>query len=114
MNVRPPTVDRLGLGFRVPALVISPFAKRGYVDRRLGEFSSPLKLISDNWNLPYLTDRIARTHNFSHVFDFGRKPRPPEPSPLVADCKGTSPFRFYRDVQDWPQALRTEHGWWSN
>ena len=39
-HVRPPTLDGLGLGFRVPALVISPFAKRGYVDHGLGSSSS--------------------------------------------------------------------------
>ena len=83
-HVLPPRVDHVGLGFRVPMLVISPYARRGYLDDALGEFSSPLKFISDNWDLPYLTKRIEKTHNFEHVFDFSKRPRPPDPQPPVA------------------------------
>ncbi len=54
-HVPPPEVDDLGFGFRVPTLVISPYARKGYVDDAEGEFSSPLKFIEDNWGLPYLT-----------------------------------------------------------
>ena len=59
-HVPPPTVDDIGFGFRVPMLVISPYARKGYVDDAEGEFSSPLRFISDNWGLPYLTERIER------------------------------------------------------
>ena len=55
-------------------LVISPYARRGYVDDAFGEFSAPLRFISDNWGLPYLTPRIRQSHNFEHVFDFEGKP----------------------------------------
>ena len=44
------------------------------MDHAEGEFSSPLKFISDNWGLPYLTERIERTHNFEHAFAFGKNP----------------------------------------
>jgi phospholipase C len=54
-HVPPPTVDDIGFGFRVPMLVISPYARKGYVDDAEGEFSSPLRFVSDNWGLPYLT-----------------------------------------------------------
>ncbi|MFN2545323.1 MAG: alkaline phosphatase family protein [Actinomycetota bacterium] len=113
-HVPPPKVDHLGLGLRVPALVISPYAKKGYIDRALGEFSSPLKFVSDNWDLPYLTDRIAKTHNFEHVFSFRDKPRPPDPLPPVRDCLGTDAFHFYRDEKEWPPDLRDMTGWWEN
>ena len=66
-HVPPPTVDDIGFGFRVPMLVISPYARKGYVDDAEGEFSSPLRFVSDNWGLPYLTERIERTHNFEHA-----------------------------------------------
>ncbi len=56
-------------------LVISPYARKGYVDDAEGEFSSPLRFVSDNWGLPYLTERIERTHNFEHAFAFERNPR---------------------------------------
>src|SRR4029450_698529 len=50
-HVPPPEVDDLGFGFRVPMLVLSPFARKGYVDDAEGEFSSPLRFVADNWGL---------------------------------------------------------------
>ena len=46
-HVEPPQADRLGRGFRVPMLVVSPYARRGYVDDALGEFTTPLRFIAD-------------------------------------------------------------------
>jgi phospholipase C len=105
-HVPPPEVDDVGLGFRVPALVVSPYARKGYVDDAEGEFSSPLKFIEDNWGLPYLTDRIERTHNFEHVFDFGKNPRT-DAQPLrgIEDCYGT-PWDFPGfDYPGWPAGM---------
>ncbi len=103
-HVPPPEVDDVGLGFRVPMLVISPYAKKGLVDDLEGEFSSPLKFIEDNWGLPYLTKRIERTHNYEHVFDFGRNPRTDaQPLPKLGSCYGT-PWEFPgADYPGWPQ-----------
>ncbi|MEX2202671.1 MAG: alkaline phosphatase family protein [Actinomycetota bacterium] len=98
-HVLPPEIDRVQLGFRVPMLVISPYAKRGYVDDAFAEFSAPLRFIADNWDLPYLTGRIRRSHSFEHVFDFRGAPRPPDPRPHV---KATN------DFWDWPEEFR---GW---
>ena len=94
-------------------LVISPYAKRGYIDHAVGEFSTPLRFMADNWGLPYLTDRIRNTHNFSHVFDFTARPRPPHVLSHVSDCIGPDPFKYYRDEKDWPASLCNVHGWWS-
>ena len=80
-------------------MVISPYAKRGYVDDALGDFSSPLRFISDNWGLPHLTSRIANSHNFEHVFDFDKNGRQPEPRPKVPATN-----RFW----DWPD----DYGGW--
>jgi phospholipase C len=77
-DVVPPTIDHLGLGIRVPLLTISPYTRRGVIDDEVGEFSTPLRFISDNWGLEPLTDRIRNTHNFEHVFDFARNPRAPQ------------------------------------
>jgi len=102
-HVPPPEVDDIGLGFRVPMLVISPYAKKGYVDDAEGEFSSPLKFIEDNWGLPYLTRRIERTHNFEHVFDFERNPRrDAEPLPKFGSCFGTPWDYPGDDYPGWP------------
>jgi phospholipase C len=103
-HVAPPVIDPIGLGVRVPMLVISPYARRGYVDDARGEFTSPLKLISDNWGLEYLTPRIANTHNFEHVFDFDARPRPPDPRPRSKDCHG-DPLRWIEDFDEWPASL---------
>jgi len=84
-HVPPPQVDRFGFGIRVPLLVISPYAKRGYIDHRLGEFSSVLRFLEDNWGLSQLTHRDRDAANLSYVFDFSQEPRPPDPRPL-RDC----------------------------
>jgi phospholipase C len=86
----PPTVDDVGLGIRVPFLTISPYVRRGTIDDELGEFSTPLRFISDNWGLEPLTDRIRNAHNFEHVFDFNAKPRPPTPSSRRAPAFGNA------------------------
>ena len=105
-HVRPPKVDEVDLGFRVPMLVISPYARRGYVDDARGDFSSPLRFISDNWGLPHLTSRIEASHNFEHVFDLRGAPRPPEPRRKVAATN-----KFYDwpdDYSGWPPGLVPE------
>jgi phospholipase C len=101
--IAPPSVDDLGLGLRVPFLTISPYvASRGLIDDEVGEFSTPLRFIEDNWDLPYLTKRIAGTHNLEHVFDFGRRPRPPVPSADRAKTFLRSPFRTPQEFPGWP------------
>jgi phospholipase C len=95
--VMPPEVDPVGLGIRVPLLTISPYTRRGVIDDELGEFSTPLRFIADNWGLDYLTPRIANTHNFEHVFDFSKKPRPPVLGKKRAPAYGT-PFTWPGDT----------------
>ncbi len=98
-HVPPPQIDPVGLGFRVPMLVISPYAKKGYIDGARGEFSTPLKFIADNWGLPYLTKRIEQTHNFEHVFDFAN-PRT-DANPLGhLNCYGNA-FQFPENYPGW-------------
>ncbi len=87
-HVPPPQIDGFGLGFRVPLLVISPFAKRGFVDHTLCEFSSVLRFVEDNLGLSPLTRRDRRAHDLSEAFDFHQSPRPPDPLPLRTDCRG--------------------------
>ena len=68
------------------------------IDDELGEFSTPLRFISDNWGLEPLTDRIRNTHNFEHVFDFSRGPRPPKLGKEQAPTFTTSPWNFPGDT----------------
>jgi phospholipase C len=87
-HVKPPRVDRFGFGFRVPFLVISPYARRGLVDHHDGEFSTVLRFIEDNWGLRHLTKRDGKTGNFASDFDFTAPRRPPDPLPVRSDCRG--------------------------
>jgi phospholipase C len=83
---------------RVPLLTISPYTPRGLLDTEQGEFSSPLRFISDNWGLPYLTDRIANTHGFEHVFDFRARPRDPVLGELRAPTVNDDPYEWVGDT----------------
>jgi phospholipase C len=76
-HVAPPHVDLYGLGPRVPAIVISPWARPGYVDSRTYEFSSVLKLIETIWGLPAMTERDRRASNMLDAFDFTQEPLEP-------------------------------------
>jgi phospholipase C len=87
-HVPPPQVDDFGFGIRVPLLIISPYARSGYVDHELGEFSSVLRFIEDNWRLTQLTHRDRDARNLSEAFDFAQEPLPPDPLPTRTDCPG--------------------------
>ncbi|HZD18881.1 MAG TPA: alkaline phosphatase family protein, partial [Actinomycetota bacterium] len=101
-HVRPPVVGGRELGFRVPMLVVSPYARRGYVDETVGDFSGPLRFIADNWDLPYLTPAIRRSHTYEHVFDWRRGPRPPDPR-RPRGATGSGPRDFPRAFPAWPR-----------
>jgi phospholipase C len=76
-HVRPPQVDTHGYGFRVPGLLVSPYARRGYVDSTVLDFTSILKFIEDNWRLAPLADRDRKANSIASGFDFTKPPRPP-------------------------------------
>ncbi len=69
-HVPPPQVDAFGYGFRVPTLVISPFARPRFIDHEITDHTSILKFIAQNWGLPYLTDREANAGSIAGAFDF--------------------------------------------
>jgi len=75
-HVPPLKVDDYGYGFRVPALMVSAYAKRGYVEHSTLDFTSPIKFIEYNWNVPPLASRDAKANNILSAFDFST-PRPP-------------------------------------
>jgi phospholipase C len=79
-HVTPPQIDKLGLGPRVPLLVISPFAKQGYLSHQLGEFASFNKFIETNWGLADLGQRDANSSisNLMDFFDFSQTPQAPD------------------------------------
>jgi len=79
-NAKPPQLDYRGLGFRVPCLIISPYAKSGYVDSTQYEFGSILKFIEEVYGLGSIgpasegyTDQ--RATSLDAAFNFSEQPR---------------------------------------
>jgi phospholipase C len=77
-HVPPPQVDKYGYGPRVPTLVISPWAKPGFISHVHYDFTSPLKLIEDHFGLKPLAERDRDANNMLDCFNFQQKPNPAE------------------------------------
>jgi phospholipase C len=79
-HVPPPHYDVLGLGPRVPALIISPWTRRGnepgggVIDHHTYEFSSVLRFIENTFHLKPLTARDRQADPLSGAFDFKHQP----------------------------------------
>ncbi len=68
-------------GFRVPLIVVSPFAKSGYVSHTVMDYTAILKFIEKRFNLSNLTQRDAAQPDMSEFFDFTNVPNQTAPSP---------------------------------
>jgi phospholipase C len=90
-HVAPPQVDAYGYGFRVPALLVSPYAKQGYIDSTLLDYTSALKFIEENWGLEPLSARDADANNFLNAFDFSQQLRPAEFIPFERQVEEARP-----------------------
>ena len=77
-HVAPPSVDQFGYGPRVPTLVISPFARPGFICHTHFDFTSPLKLIEERFGLKPLTSRDGSARDMLDCFDFQQNPTPPD------------------------------------
>lgn len=99
-HVAPPTVDENGYGLRVPSLVISPYAKQGYIDHQTLSFDAYLKFIEDDFlngqrldpktdgrpdPRPTVREDVPILGDLSNDFDFSQPPR----SPLVLSTQPT-------------------------
>ncbi len=69
-HVAPPKIDRWGPGSRVPAIIISPFAKTHFVDHTQYETVSILSFIEKRWGLKPLSSRDAKANPFSNALTF--------------------------------------------
>jgi phospholipase C len=91
-HVVPPTVDQNGYGLRVPGIVISPYAKKGYIDHQTLSFDAYLKFIEDDFlnsqrldpktdgrpdPRPTVREDVSILGNLVNDFDFSQQPRPP-------------------------------------
>jgi phospholipase C len=96
-HIIPPAVDALGYGLRVPGIVISPYAKQGYIDHQILSFDAYDKFIEDDFlggqridpysdgrpdPRPDVRENAAILGNLSTDFDFTQPPRPPTPLPV--------------------------------
>ncbi len=92
-HVVPPVVDANGYGLRVPGLVISPYARRGYIDHQTLSHDAYVKFIEDDFlggaridpktdgrpdSRPRVREDVARLGDLRNDFDFSQAPRPPE------------------------------------
>jgi|SRR5579875_139237 len=75
-HVPPPLVDAYGYGPRVPNLVISPFAKAGYISHHTYDLTSMLKFIEVRFGLGHLTARDDRADPMFDCFDFSQTANP--------------------------------------
>ncbi|MDE3090643.1 MAG: alkaline phosphatase family protein [Chloroflexota bacterium] len=108
-HVVPPTVDQNGYGLRVPGLVISPYAKRGYIDHQTLSFDAYVKFIEDDFlggqridpktdgrpdPRPDVRENASILGDLTKDFDFNQTPRqplilPPNPKPGPASIPGS-------------------------
>jgi phospholipase C len=91
-HVTPPSVDQNGYGLRVPGLVISPYAKKGYIDHQTLSFDAYLKFIEDDFlngqridpatdgrpdPRPTVRENVPQLGDLTADFDFSQAPRAP-------------------------------------
>ena len=96
-HVVPPTVDENGYGLRVPGLVISPYARQGYIDHQTLSFDAYLKFIEDDFlnsqrldpktdgrpdPRPTVRENVSILGNLLSDFDFSQTPRQPVILPI--------------------------------
>ena len=83
-----PTCDFVYTGYRVPLIVISPFAKKNYVSHTVADYTAWLKLVETRFGLPSLTKRDAAQMDMTEFFDFQNVPWKTPPSPPVQPTNG--------------------------
>ena len=66
-----PTCDFVYTGYRVPLVVVSPYAQKNYVSHNVADTTAILKFIETRFNVPALTKRDAAQLDMTEFFDFG-------------------------------------------
>lgn len=69
-HVAPPVIDRWGPGSRIPAILIGPFAKKGFVDHTQYETLSILSFIEQRWGIKPLAERDKNANPFRNALTF--------------------------------------------
>jgi len=89
-QVVPPQIDQYGEGFRVPTLVVSPWAKPHYIDNTTYEFASMIKLADTIFDLPPTEPRVTAANDMMNSFNFSQSPLPALIEPTNYLGPGTS------------------------
>jgi uncharacterized protein (TIGR03437 family) len=76
-HVPPPVYGQAGLGIRVGGLVISPYARQGYIDHKTYSFESYLRLVEERFGVNSLNARDNNANDMTDAFDFTQAPRAP-------------------------------------
>jgi phospholipase C len=99
--VPPVYEDYDGLGFRVPLIIVSPYAKKGYVTHVQYETASVLRYIEDNFGLKQLAASDARANDpATDAFDYRRKPRP------FTKISGAEPVQYWLQLERHSPSIR--------
>lgn len=105
-------------GFRVPTLLVSPWARRGYVGSTLYDHTSVLRMIEDRWRLSPLTVRDATANSLAGTLTRTPNPRASQytvpPGPFGGVCGGpTLPGAVSAEESEWTalRALAAANGW---
>jgi phospholipase C len=93
--MRPPQAGGTSLGFRVPAVLVSAYARKGQVNHAELDFTSALKFIEQNWRLAPLAARDADAGSLDSAFDFTAGPRP---AVLVRAGQSLDPYPVTRPI----------------
>jgi phospholipase C len=80
-HVAPVRYNKYELGFRVPLIVVSPYAKAGYISHYRHEFGSALHFIESTFGLGSLNTTDARSDTLSDMFNYTQTPIPFQPIP---------------------------------
>ncbi|MDG6966487.1 MAG: alkaline phosphatase family protein [Nitrososphaerota archaeon] len=88
-HVAPPQLDRHGDGFRVPLIMVSPFARHGYVDHALSDHTSIMKFIEMVFGLPPVTQRDAGASDLFEALDSAYYAQAPRPAGDALCIQGT-------------------------
>jgi phospholipase C len=83
-----PNCDFVYTGYRLPLIVVSPYAKRHFVNHNIADYTAILKLIETRFNLPALTKRDAAQINMTQFFNFNFPPWMTPPTPPTQNTTG--------------------------
>ena len=83
-----PTCDFTYTGYRVPLIVVSPFAKKNYVSHTVADYTAILKLVETRFGLASMTSRDAAQMDMTEFFDFSNPPWMTPPTPPTQSTSG--------------------------